>query len=106
MHLPTLALVEQLLARPSLTPDDAGCQTLIADRLRPLGFECTDLPFGPDDFRVSNLWAIRRGAAEGPTLVLAGHTDVVPTGRSTSGPPTPSCPRTATVASTAAAART
>ena len=80
MHLPTLALVEQLLARPSLTPDDAGCQTLIADRLRPLGFECTDLPFGPDDFRVSNLWAIRRGAAEGPTLVLAGHTDVVPTG--------------------------
>ena len=80
MHLPTLALVEQLLARPSLTPDDAGCQALIADRLRPLGFDCVDLPFGPDDFRVSNLWAIRRGAAEGPTLVLAGHTDVVPTG--------------------------
>jgi succinyl-diaminopimelate desuccinylase len=80
MHLPTLALVEQLLARPSLTPDDAGCQALIADRLRPLGFECVDLPFGPDDFRVSNLWAIRRGATDGPTLVLAGHTDVVPTG--------------------------
>lgn len=80
MHLPTLTLVEQLIARRSLTPDDAGCQALIAERLRPLGFECVDLPFGPDDFRVSNLWAIRRGASDGPTLVLAGHTDVVPTG--------------------------
>ena len=101
MHLPTLALVEQLLARPSLTPDDAGCQALIADRLRPLGFDCTDLPFGPADFRVSNLWAIRRGVGEGPTLVLAGHTDVV-----TNGPPTPSCPHTVTADSTAAAAPT
>lgn len=83
-HLPTLTLVEQLIARRSVTPDDAGCQALIAERLRALGFECTALPFGPDDFRVDNLWAIRRGrdhgGADGPTLVFAGHTDIVPTG--------------------------
>jgi succinyl-diaminopimelate desuccinylase len=84
LHLPTLTLVEQLIARRSVTPDDAGCQALIAERLRAIGFECVSLPFGPDDFRVDNLWAIRRGrdhgGADGPTLVFAGHTDVVPTG--------------------------
>jgi len=81
MHLPTLTLLEQLIARRSVTPDDAGCQALIAAELRPLGFDCHDLPFGPDDFRVSNLWAKRQGAGgDGPTLVFAGHTDVVPTG--------------------------
>lgn len=80
MHPDTLTLVEQLIARRSVTPDDAGCQALIADRLRPLGFACTELPFGPDDARVSNLWAIRTGREDGPVLVLAGHTDVVPTG--------------------------
>ncbi|MFM2056144.1 MAG: hypothetical protein RLY71_529 [Pseudomonadota bacterium] len=80
MHHPTLDLLEQLIARRSLTPDDAGCQALVAARLAPLGFECHHLPFGPADGVVSNLWAIRRGAAAGPTLVLAGHTDVVPTG--------------------------
>ena len=81
MHLPTLTLLEQLIARRSVTPDDAGCQALIAAELRPLGFDCHDLPFGPDDFRVSNLWAKRSGTGgDGPTLVFAGHTDVVPTG--------------------------
>lgn len=80
MHLPTLMLLEQLISRPSVTPDDAGCQALIASRLTPLGFECTDLPKGPSDAVVSNLWAVRQGSGEGPTLVLAGHTDVVPTG--------------------------
>ena len=77
---PTLLLLETLIARPSVTPDDAGCQALIADRLRPLGFHCEDLPFGPDGARVSNLWAVRDGGRPGPTLVFAGHTDVVPTG--------------------------
>jgi succinyl-diaminopimelate desuccinylase len=76
----TLLLLEQLIARASVTPDDAGCQALIAQRLEPLGFTCEHLPFGPQDARVSNLWAVRSGARPGPTLVLAGHTDVVPTG--------------------------
>ena len=77
----TLDLVEQLIARRSVTPEDGGCQELIAARLATIGFECTSLPFGPDGARVSNLWAIRRGAsAAGKLLVFAGHTDVVPTG--------------------------
>ena len=76
----TLLLLEQLIARASVTPDDAGCQALIAQRLEALGFVCEHLPFGPDDGRVANLWAVRAGARPGPTLVLAGHTDVVPTG--------------------------
>jgi succinyl-diaminopimelate desuccinylase len=80
MHTPTLELLEQLIARRSLTPDDAGCQALLAARLAAIGFECHHLPFGPAEAPVSNLWAIRRGARSGPTLVLAGHTDVVPTG--------------------------
>ncbi|UUX97199.1 succinyl-diaminopimelate desuccinylase [Aquabacterium sp. J223] len=76
----TLLLLEALIARPSITPDDAGCQALIGDRLRAVGFDCTSLPFGPDGARVSNLWAVRKGTAAGPLLAFAGHTDVVPTG--------------------------
>ena len=77
----TLELAEQLIARRSVTPEDAGCQQLLADRLVQSGFACRALPFGPEDARVSNLWAIRRGAdAAGKLLVFAGHTDVVPTG--------------------------
>ena len=76
----TLLLLEQLIARASVTPDDAGCQALIAQRLEALGFACEHLPFGPAEGRVDNLWAVRGGARPGPTLVLAGHTDVVPTG--------------------------
>ncbi|WP_395699326.1 succinyl-diaminopimelate desuccinylase [Aquabacterium sp.] len=76
----TLRLLEALIARPSVTPADGGCQALIAERLGGLGFACEHLPFGPSDFRVSNLWAVHRGALPGPTVVLAGHTDVVPTG--------------------------
>jgi succinyl-diaminopimelate desuccinylase len=71
---PTLALTRELIARPSLTPDDAGCQALIAARLEPLGFHCETLVSNG----VTNLWA-RRGAAH-PVVCLAGHTDVVPTG--------------------------
>jgi succinyl-diaminopimelate desuccinylase len=76
----TLQLLEALLARPSITPDDAGCQPLIAERLRRAGFECHTLRFGPPQFQVENLWAVRRGSRPGPTLAFAGHTDVVPTG--------------------------
>jgi len=77
----TLQLVEQLIARRSVTPDDGGCQELIAARLAPLGFACETLASGPDDFRVANLWAVRRGTRpDAPLLAFAGHTDVVPTG--------------------------
>jgi succinyl-diaminopimelate desuccinylase len=77
----TLALAEQLIARPSTTPEDAGCLDLIASHLAPLGFVCERIDSGPDTFRVSNLWAIKRSTqANAKTLVFAGHTDVVPTG--------------------------
>jgi len=68
-------LVEALIRRPSVTPDDAGCQQLLTERLAPLGFRCETVSSGP----VTNLWA-RRDARPGPLLVFAGHTDVVPTG--------------------------
>ena len=77
----TLALLEQLIARPSVTPSDAGCLELIGARLSGAGFTLERMDSGPDDFHVSNLWAVRRGqSADGPLLVFAGHTDVVPTG--------------------------
>ena len=77
----TLALAEQLIARPSATPEDAGCLELIASHLAPLGFVCERMDSGPDTFRVSNLWAIKRSSYNNAkTLVFAGHTDVVPTG--------------------------
>ena len=71
---PTLTLTRELIARRSLTPDDAGCQALLSERLVPLGFTCTTLAFNG----VTNLWA-RRGTAR-PLVCFAGHTDVVPTG--------------------------
>ncbi|MCW7541242.1 succinyl-diaminopimelate desuccinylase [Aquabacterium sp. A7-Y] len=78
----TLRLAEELIARPSVTPEDAGCQALIKSRLEALGFACETLLSGPETFRVTNLWAKRAGSAgsEARTLVFAGHTDVVPTG--------------------------
>ncbi|QHE86008.1 succinyl-diaminopimelate desuccinylase [Hydrogenophaga sp. BPS33] len=75
----TLRLTEELIARPSVTPRDEGCQALIATRLQRLGFVCETIESGPADFRVTNLWA-RLGTGLRPTLVFAGHTDVVPTG--------------------------
>ena len=75
-----LRLAEALIARASVTPEDAGCQDLIRSRLEPLGFSCETLVAGPETARVTNLWALRRGARPGPTLAFAGHTDVVPTG--------------------------
>ena len=77
----TLDLVEQLIARPSVTPDDAQCLMLIASHLTAIGFECERMDHGPNNARVSNLWAIKRSvSANAKTLVFAGHTDVVPTG--------------------------
>lgn len=69
-----LDLARDLIRRPSLTPDDAGCQALLGERLAALGFALEPMRFGS----VDNLWA-RRGAA-GPLFVFAGHTDVVPVG--------------------------
>lgn len=78
----TEALARQLIARPSVTPQDAGCIELICQRLQALGFEGEIIDSGPQDFRVRNLWAKRAARAPGQskTLVFAGHTDVVPTG--------------------------
>ena len=78
----TLLLTEQLISRRSVTPDDGGCQALLAERLAPLGFELHKLVYGPEGTQVTNLWAVRRGSAgkAGKLLVFAGHTDVVPTG--------------------------
>ena len=74
MNSATLQLACDLIARPSITPDDAGCQDMLIERLQAIGFECETMVF--DD--VTNLWA-RRGSAA-PLLAFAGHTDVVPTG--------------------------
>ncbi|KPC52945.1 succinyl-diaminopimelate desuccinylase [Amantichitinum ursilacus] len=71
---PTLELTQQLMRQASVTPDDANCQKMMADRLSQLGFHIEPMRFGD----VDNLWA-RRGTS-GPVLVFAGHTDVVPTG--------------------------
>lgn len=70
----TLDLACELIARPSVTPNDAGCQELLATRLERLGFRIERLRFGD----VDNLWA-RRGE-QGPLFAFAGHTDVVPSG--------------------------
>ena len=74
---PTLALTRQLIARPSVTPDDSGCQQLMGQRLTQAGFVVEHMRFG----EVDNLWATR--GDQGPLLVFAGHTDVVPPGDST-----------------------
>lgn len=71
---PTLELACDLISRASVTPEDEGCQALMADRLSAIGFRCEHLRFG----EVDNLWAVR--GEEGPIFAFAGHTDVVPTG--------------------------
>ena len=79
----TLDLSIELLERPSVTPDDDGCQDILSARLEQAGFDCEFMYFGDRDktgehAEVKNLWA-RRGAAN-PVICFAGHTDVVPTG--------------------------
>ncbi len=71
---PTLLLTQELLRRPSITPQDEGCQAHLAQRLAARGFTAQHLPFGA----VQNLW-VRRGQ-QAPLIVFAGHTDVVPPG--------------------------
>ena len=69
-----LELAKELIARRSVTPEDGGCQEVIAERLERAGFRCEPMKFG----EVTNLWA-RRGTGH-PVVCFAGHTDVVPTG--------------------------
>ena len=74
MDIDTLDLTQQLIARRSVTPEDAGCLDLLIGLLKPLGFECERVSRNG----VDNLWA-RRGTVA-PLVCFAGHTDVVPTG--------------------------
>lgn len=71
---PTVQLCQDLIRRQSVTPEDAGCQALMMQRLQDIGFTCEVLRFG----EVTNFWAER--GSDGPIIVFAGHTDVVPTG--------------------------
>lgn len=71
---PTLELACQLINQKSVTPDDADCQHILKQRLKAIGFDCRDMPFGD----VKNIWAVR--GKEGATFCFAGHTDVVPSG--------------------------
>lgn len=70
----TIELAQKLIQIDSVTPNDKGCQQIIADYLQPLGFNTEKMPFG----EVDNIWS-RKGSSA-PCLVFAGHTDVVPTG--------------------------
>jgi len=70
----TLELTKLLISRPSITPDDAGCQDMLIERLEPSGFKTEKMPFGD----VDNIW-LRKGT-KAPLFCFAGHTDVVPTG--------------------------
>ena len=73
MYCPVIELTQQLIRRPSLSPDDAGCQAILIARLQALGFTIEPMTFGD----TLNFWAWR---GQGETLAFAGHTDVVPTG--------------------------
>ncbi len=70
----TLTLAKELISRPSVTPEDAGCQSYLSERLSALGFNIEPMPFE----EVTNLWA--RKGTDGPLFCFAGHTDVVPSG--------------------------
>ena len=70
----TLDFTQALIRRASVTPNDAGCQSLLTDRLQGAGFQIENMPFG----EVSNFWA--RHGDSGPVFCFAGHTDVVPPG--------------------------
>ena len=70
----TLELAKSLISKASVTPDDCGCQTIMIDRLKKIGFEIYPLKFGD----VDNFWAVH--GKNGPLFAFAGHTDVVPAG--------------------------
>ncbi|NVJ51947.1 MAG: succinyl-diaminopimelate desuccinylase [Gammaproteobacteria bacterium] len=72
-----LQLAQALIARPSVTPEDCGCQQLMIERLAPLGFNTEKMDFGDTE----NFWSLRAGQIpQAPVLIFAGHTDVVPAG--------------------------
>ena len=98
---PTLDLLKNLISRPSVTPEDAGCQALLTERLSPLGFIAEQLDFSD----TKNLW-LKRGI-EKPLFVFLGHTDVVPAGplAAWSSPPITSTPGRSPASSRCAAAR-
>ncbi|WP_029684732.1 succinyl-diaminopimelate desuccinylase [Tatumella saanichensis] len=73
MFCPVIELTQQLIRCPSVSPEDAGCQTLLIDRLKAIGFTIEPMNFGD----TKNFWATR---GQGETLAFAGHTDVVPAG--------------------------
>ena len=75
----TLELATALIARPSVTPEDKGCQDLLIDQLKSSGFIAEKMNFG----EVENIW-LRKGT-ESPLFCFAGHTDVVPTGQLRNG---------------------
>ena len=77
MKQKTIELVQTLIRRPSISPNDEGCQQLIAERLEKLDFQIEWMPFND----TLNLWA-KHGSGE-PVIAFAGHTDVVPTGDET-----------------------
>ena len=72
----TVSITEALIARASVSPEDAGCQKILADQLVSMCFSVEHLPFG----NVSNLWAVSKGNTPAPILAFAGHTDVAPPG--------------------------
>ena len=71
-----IELTGRLIERRSVSPDDAGCQDILYAALAPLGFKRVQYDFAD----VKNLWAVKKGDQPGPTLIFAGHTDVVPSG--------------------------
>ncbi|HDN2512400.1 TPA: succinyl-diaminopimelate desuccinylase [Providencia rettgeri] len=75
MDCPVIQLAKELISRPSISPDDQGCQALLTERLQKIGFTVEPMPFG----HTLNFWAHR---GTGTTLAFAGHTDVVPAGNS------------------------
>lgn len=75
MDCPVIQLAKDLISRPSISPDDQGCQVLLTERLKKIGFTIESMPFG----NTLNFWAHR---GSGVTLAFAGHTDVVPAGNS------------------------
>ncbi|EPL6453082.1 MULTISPECIES: succinyl-diaminopimelate desuccinylase [Providencia] len=75
MDCPVIQLAKELISLPSVSPDDQGCQVLLAERLKKIGFTVESMPFG----NTLNFWAHR---GSGVTLAFAGHTDVVPAGNS------------------------
>lgn len=76
MFCPVLTLAQQLIKRPSLSPNDEGCQEILIERLKAIGFTVEEMNFGD----TLNFWAWRGDRANTPTLAFAGHTDVVPAG--------------------------